>query len=80
MPTNMSELATVDNDASWHIKELVEVTRQKVVIQLYPELTPESPTAERAYAAMLNKSELEASGLSHEQRIKVLAIQCGISS
>ena len=50
------------------------------MIQLNPELTPDTPIAEWAYAAMLNKSEVEASALSHEQQIQALAKQWGISS
>ena len=57
----MSKPDLSDGPAAWHIKELVNATCQKVVIQLYLELTPDTPIAERAYAVMLTKSELEAS-------------------
>ena len=66
--------------AAWQIKDLVDVTHNKVVLQLYPETSSDTPIGERAFAAMANKSALDGSILSHEQRLVFFFKQVGLAS
>ena len=64
----MANPSAVSSGAGWQIKDLVDVTHNKVVLQLYPETSSDTPIGERAFAAMANKSVLDGSTLTHEQR------------
>ena len=76
----MANPSSVSSGAAWQIKDLVDVTYNKVVLQLYPETSSDTPIGERAFAAMANKSALDGSTLTHEQRLVVFAKQVGLAS
>ena len=52
----------------------------KVVVQLYPKTSLDTPIRERAFAAMANKSALDGSTLTHKQRLVVFVKQVGLAS
>ena len=70
----------VSSGAAWQIKDLVGVTHNKVMVQLYPETSSDTPIRERAFAAMANKSALDGSTLTHKQRLVVFVKQVGLAS
>jgi hypothetical protein len=50
--------------AAWQIKALVDVTHNKVVVQLYPKTSFDTPIGEHVFVAMANKSALDGSTLT----------------
>ena len=56
------------------------MTHNKVVVQLYPETSLNTPIGERTFAAMANKSALDGSTLTHEKRLVVFSKQIGLVS
>ena len=64
----------------WQIKDLVNVTHNKVVLQLYPETSSDTLIGEHVFATMANKSALDGSTLIHEQRLVIVAKQVGLAS
>ena len=76
----MANPSSVSSGAMWQIKDLVDVTHNKVVLQLYPETSSDTPIGERAFTAIANKSALDGSTLTHEQRLVVFAKQVGLAS
>ena len=61
-------------------QDLVNVTHNKVVLQLYPETSSDTPIGERAFVTVANKSALDGSTLTHEQRLVVFAKKVGLAS
>ena len=71
----MTAPSLVSSGAAWQVKDLVDVTHNKVVVQLYPEMSSDTPIGVRAFATMANKSALDGSTLIHEQRLVVFSKQ-----
>ena len=76
----MTTLLLVLSGAAWQIKDMVNVTHDKVVIQLYPETNLDTPIGQRAFSAMANKSALDGFTLTHKKRRVVFAKQVGLVS
>ena len=55
----------VSLDAAWKIKDLVDVTYTKIVIQIHPETNLDTPIGERVFATMSNKSASDGPALTH---------------
>jgi hypothetical protein len=76
----MTTPSLVLSGAAWQIKDLVDVTHSKVLIQLYPETTPDTSIGERAFTAIAIKYTLDGSTLTHGKRLVVFAKQMGLVS